>query len=314
MSTYDERIAQIHDEIDQHNAALGLASIKLDIGEIVTSIKEAGAITARTLEGLEVDDLPASTPRLLKKAIVKIAHGTASTSAAPTAAQAPSAPAAPQLAAPQNIVVSLDRPEDMVDDMLLARFDPLSPTNAVGAELARRANGVAFLLFTPDGVLHKPESLDRLKKIQIGRRVTDTVVIGGVTVRARSVGEPWQQVLAAENPLRPGEALADNGAGSSDVCAWTGKDWKGAPTEARQIIRLALEGGEIGSLTKETARIVIDMAHKGVAEVAAAYPNAAARLAELPTAQRPVLEIDLSVSEPTRLRPEVAPRLPFGQR
>lgn len=293
--SYDTKIKDIRALLEENNEALPKDhKNRVDVEGVIGALKDE-APTEKTLAQLrEGDKELRGIPEKLARAILAIASG--SEAAAPPAPPEASAKAMPTQ---QTIVVrrAEDELEQATDADLIARYNIENP-GSVGRELDGRAKGQPFLV-PVNGKIDVDASAGRLGALRRGRPVTPTVIIGGMPIRPLMVGEPLREEPLAENPLYPGEPLAE------ETCLHTNLSWTGVPREVRALLYLAVLSGECRVSGPEIARMIIREAKgsNAIAEVSSSYPNAAVRLRELPERSWPSLEID-----PAQMRAEEARR------
>lgn len=294
--TLNDLIEKLH----QFNKDAPAGVEKLDVATVEAALAKMGAhvpgalahMTSAMLVGVGV-------PALLAEMIVAEAKG--------VTAQVTSAPAAPAFTAaapvqPPTFILATDEPKNLTDAVLISRYDPENP-GPVGDELNARAGGRAFMIY--DGAaLVQGATEEVLRLVRKGRPVDDYYDLGsGRTARLRRVGESPQDQPLVENPLRPGAPLNEPG----ESCPQTHLSWKGVPLTVRQILRYALELGDLVLRGPEDTRNVITLAQKADAEavVRARYRRAAATFDETPEANRPMLQLAPTVERGG------APRPPF---
>jgi hypothetical protein len=281
--TYEESIARLKGLLETHNAAMVAAGDKDDVVDIATTMK-----ALRKAGGTSVEGLAALTLEDFKTAGFPIG-------VARQAIVAPAAPA-PVTGAPvvQRLLMVNERDEaaKLNNAALLAQYDYATP-GVIGEVLDERAKGRAFLLFDK-GTLCRAESAAYLDALVAGRRVVAMPEIGGRPVEPIRVGQKLAEEVETENPLYPGEALAQPG----DVCERTNESWKGIDAVVRLLLWMAVSvTGEIArGLSPETARAIIERARREGAEAAIrrSYPRASVALDKQPDNERHVLTLRAS--------------------
>lgn len=154
---------------------------------------------------------------------------------------------------PKIVVISDVRAKSMPLKNLVEAYDPLDGTNPVANEIKRRASEQPCIVFNPDGTVNVGATVTVIDEIRMGFPARTSFKIGTRSVAIYPVGKR-PGMMADENPLYPGRALRPD-----DTCDQTNRSWKGVPSEARVMARLALQTGEIKIMQIDDAHRVLDL-------------------------------------------------------
>lgn len=237
--------------IAEHNAALAagrdsltlVAPGTIDAEKFETRLKAMGGTTEDRLKGLSYEDilecLPAYDgvkPKLLAKEIAKAFRGKEEV-----------------VTATEKRPVSSKTAERMTIRELVEAFDADNSTNAIGSQLARIAKGQAFIVYSSGRTVDVESTLKLLQEIKKGFSGRDDFNVNGVPVQVYKLGEVPDN-FADENPLWENRPLRPDG-----TCDQMGRSWEGVELSVRQLIKIAVEQGEI-KVSIDTAHDVLDMA------------------------------------------------------
>jgi len=171
---------------------------------------------------------------------------------------------------------------------LVEVYDPEEPESAVGKRLKDISKGQPFIVFAEGRMIDVETTYKLLSELKAGypegRKDID---VGGKTKKVYNLGY-LPENYADENPLYPGRALRiDN------TCDQTGRSWEGVPLIVRQLIRVALDRGELKIDKIDDAHNAIDMAIAPDAEkkIRQRYRTASVSFDESTPDQRPSLKV-----------------------
>jgi hypothetical protein len=243
--SYEEKLDAARKLIEEHNSILGEKSNdKINLEDFIKFIKIAGGTSEERLKGFSYEDILTcmppnysefSTPRTVKpfalaKDIAKIFRGKeeVKTDAHP---------------------VSAKKVERMSLAELVAAYDPADSDNAVGKRLKEVCKGEKFIVFANGHTIDTVTTLKLLQELKQGypgRNEIDGKEVHHVGVLPDNYVD--------ENPLYKNRPLRPDG-----TCDQIGRSWEGVSLKVRQLIRLAMETGEL-TVSFDNAHNVMDIA------------------------------------------------------
>jgi hypothetical protein len=129
--------------------------------------------------------------------------------------------------------VTPDNAADVSARDLVLVYNPRQPRSAAAVEMAKRANGHAFIVFDEQGGVHRKLTTQLLEELERGDPARKHVEIGGKAVRIFKIGELPPETFD-EHPLKQGHALHRDGTDGH------GLNWRdGITLQVRQLLRLA---------------------------------------------------------------------------
>lgn len=188
--------------------------------------------------------------------------------------------------------VSTKKVEKMTVRELVENFDPEDYSSAVGKRLAEIAKNEPFIVYDNGRVVNIETTLKLLLEIKSGYKGREDVDVGGTTKRVYRLGE-LPENYADENPLYRDRPLRPDG-----TCDQTGRSWEGVPLAVRQLVRVAMDEGEL-SVNIETAHNILDMVMEAdaLSKLRKRYRKASVQFDELEkTGDLPKLKIELGSS------------------
>lgn len=188
--------------------------------------------------------------------------------------------------------VSTKKVEKMTVRELVENFDPEDYSSAVGKRLAEIAKNEPFIVYDNGRVVNIEATLKLLLEIKSGYKGREDVDVGGTTKRVYRLGE-LPENYADENPLYRDRPLRPDG-----TCDQTGRSWEGVPLAIRQLVRVAMDEGEL-SVNIETAHNILDMVMEAdaLSKLRKRYRKASVQFDELEkTGDLPKLKIELGSS------------------
>ena len=266
------KLAQAETLLRAHFKALG-AEDKTD--EILSNIKNGGGTSEANLEEMTVPDLErAGVPVLLARKIVRALGGNVDGAGDS-----------------RQVVIVNDDPVNLAarlkPEELVAEYDPNDPTNPFGERLNELTKGNVFLVFTDKASVNVPVSQKLVRELLDGFKPRTSIVVDGELQETYAVGERPAR-YADENPFVQGTMLRPDGVSDANV------EWGSLDMNVRQLIYLAVKGGEIVN-TKLEADVFDDVVGKKFEQVARRYPKAAIEFKKLDGAQAlPPLKLILS--------------------
>lgn len=280
--SYEDKMAAARTAIEQHNDAIG-EDFQINPDNFLTKIKIAGGTSEARLKTFAheqmlefMPEFDGVKPTALVKQIAQIFRGK-------------------QQEEEERKYVSSRKAERMNLRELVEHFDPQDTDSSVAKRLKEIAKEQPFIVFL-DGLTIDVENtvmiLSEVKKGYGGRKDID---VDGETKEVYPIGVlPATFDLVDEDPLYPNRPLRPDG--TSDQ---TGRSWEGVPLNVRQLIRLALEVGNIKNLDASGVWVIHDMAldADGFTRMKKMYRKAALRFKELEsTGDLPKLKIKIGGS------------------
>lgn len=149
--------------------------------------------------------------------------------------------------------VGSKKAEKMTPKELVESYDPDESDNSVGKRLKDISRGEAFVVFADNNnTVDVETTLKLLLEVKGGYKGRKDIDVGGTIKAVYKVGDKVD-AYADENPLYPSRPLRPDG-----TCDQTGRSWEGVPTELRQLVRVAMQTGDL-DVTIETAHNILDM-------------------------------------------------------
>jgi hypothetical protein len=262
LQSYQDRVSAVESLIDEHNKMISadMASVSaVDVyGHVrfamfVSQVRMMGGTSVERLADLSHEDIseclvnamgsvPANvsvpTPRILAKAIAAIFRGGGDKDGKSESS---------------GEYVSVKRAEKMSVAELLAALDPADVSTAVAKRLRVLSKGDKFIVFSSGRVVDIATSAKLLLEIRSGYPGRSEIRVNDRPVKVYALGE-LPDSFAEENPLYPGRPLRPDG-----TCDQLNRSWEGVAMEVRQLIRVAIDVGEL-RVSHETAHTIMDIA------------------------------------------------------
>lgn len=164
--------------------------------------------------------------------------------------------------------VTAKKADRMTPAELVAAFDPRDPDNAVGRRLREISRDQPFLVYR-DGQVNTEASAKLLREVQQGFPPLKIYTDSAGVYEVHRVGVIPDN-YADENPLYPGRPLRPDG-----TCDQTNRSWEGVALATRQLVRLAVESGQL-LVTLQSAHDTLDLviAPNGDQRLKQRYPAA----------------------------------------
>jgi hypothetical protein len=280
--SYNDRIDAALAAIKEHNEAVGGEGKAgyLSPDEFIQCVKASGGTSEERLSALSHEDLlacmPASPngvkPRVLAKEIADIFRS--KSAASETDEKRP---------------ISGKKADKMTPRELVEAFDPEDYSNAVGVRLATISKGEKFIVYSNGRIVDGDSTFKLLLEIKSGYPGRDDVDVNGVIKKTYRIGE-LPENYADENPLYRDRPLRPDG-----TCDQSGRSWEGVDLSVRQLIRVAMDEGEL-RVTHEIAHDTLDivMETDALKKLRSRYRKAAIKFDELAkTGNLPTLKIPL---------------------
>ena len=244
----EEKFSAVLSIIEEHNSAVGGPGSPgfIDQDAFVKEVKIVGGTSESRLKRFSYEDILAcmrpaisavggvrpTPPTVLAKEIASIFRGKTDDKPRP---------------------VGSNRANRMTVDELVRALDPEDHTNAVGRRLKNMSRGEPFVVFGSGRIVDNDATIQLLEEVKQGYDGRETFQTSDGIKQVYKVGS-LPDTYADENPLYPGRALRPDGA-----CDQTGRSWDGVQKEVRQLIRVAVDVGDL-NVNIETAHNVIDLA------------------------------------------------------
>lgn len=289
--------------INEHNDAIGGVSNPgyVDLNQFLTCIKAQGGTSEDRLKGLSYEDILDCLPA--------IHIATTNTDVKPVALAKAIAKVFRDKEETTEVVktVGSKKAEKLTVPELVEAFDPEDFTNAVGERLRKISRGEKFIVYSSGRTVDLENTKKLILEIKQGYPGRDSIEVNGKPTKTYRVGE-LPEAYAEENPLYPNRPLRPDG-----TCDQLNRSWEGVPLNVRQLIRIALENGEIsisGKSGRERANDVLDFALKSdaMSTLRKRYHEASLLFDEKEkTGSLPLLKISLEVKSTSKPRGIVNP-------
>lgn len=281
--SYNDRIQAAQTLVEQHNEAIGGKDNPgfINSDSFFACIKASGGTSEDRLSSLSHEDILACMPgmqingvevkpRALAKEIANVFRSN-------------------QGAKEEKRPVSGKKADKMTLRELVEALDPEDSSNSVGQRLATISKNQPFIVYL-DGRLVDVESTFKLiQEIKGGYPGREDFDVGGTIKKVYRLGD-LPENYADENPLYRDRPLRPDG-----TCDQTGRSWEGVPLAVRQLVRVAMDEGEL-NVSHEVAHNTLDivMEKDALKKLRQRYRKAAVQFDELAkTGDLPSLKIPL---------------------
>ena len=278
--SYNDRIDAALAAINQHNEAVGGEGKPgfLNSDDFLACVKASGGTSDERLSALSHEDLlacmPASPngikPRILAREIANIFRNKA-------------------VVTDDKRPVTGRRAEKMTPRELVEAFDPEDYSNPVGVRLATISKGEKFIVYSDGRMVDVDTTFKLLSEIKGGYPGRNDIDVNGSIKKVYGLGE-LPENYADENPIYRDRPLRPDG-----TCDQTGRSWEGVDLSVRQLIRVAMDEGEL-KITHEVAHNILDavLETDALKKLRSRYRKAAIKFDELvKTGDLPTLKIPL---------------------
>lgn len=272
--------------LSEHNEAIGetdgeLLPGQVDPDKVIGCIKAAGGTSEDRLKRFRYEEILACLPETegvkpvaLARDLADIFRGKESTNSDT-----------------ERRPISSKKAERMTPRELVENFDPEEPDSPIGRRLSKQAQGEPFVIFSNGRDVDVDSTLTLFKEVKGGRYDgRETYEVNGEIKKVYRVGE-LPDDFAEENPLYEDVPLRPDG-----TCDQTGRSWESVRLEVRQMVRVAIDEGELTISDIDKAHDVINIAIKSNAlkELQQRYRHSAVKFKELQsTGELPKLKIPL---------------------
>jgi hypothetical protein len=277
--TYADKVSAAKGALTEYNSKVGEAS-RIDAEGFEKGLAEKlGAFDESTLELVTVQDLTDTfkVPNALARRLVQIFKDQVETPSGTTARR----------------ITATNAPTASVEE-LVAAYDPQLPTTPAAEELKKRTHGSPCVAFRADGKVDYETTVREASAVANGEAAREHATVDGKPVKLYPIGERPPQT-ADEHPLRRGDSLRKDGTDS------LGLNWTSVPLNVRQLLRLAIETGELRINSNDGIHDTHERAKEAEAfsTLSSRYPQAAIRFAELEgTGALPTLKINRGGTRP----------------
>ena len=284
--SYTDRIDAALAAITQHNEAVGDGKPGfVNSEEFIQCVKASGGTSEDRLASLMHEDILACMPagpsgvkpRVLAKEIADIFRTKSGA------------------ANDEKRLISGKKADRMSPRELVEAFDPEDYGNSVGVRLSSISKGEKFIVYKNARIVDVDTTFKLLMEIKAGYQGRDEVDCNNDIKKVYRIGE-LPENYADENPLYHDRPLRPDG-----TCDQTGRSWEGVALSVRQLVRIALDEGQLngGTITLEQAHDTIDdvMQKDALKNLRMRYRKAAIKFDELAqTGDLPTLKIPLGGS------------------
>lgn len=291
--SYNDKVDAALAVVNEHNEAVGGEGKPgfVNADAFITCVKATGGTNEARLADLSHEDILACLPehngvkpRVLAKQVAQIFRNTST-----------------EPVSDQKRPVSTKKAERMTPRELVEHFDPEEPENPVGKRLQDISRGEPFIVYESGRTVDVETTVKLLLEIKSGYQGREDIDVRGSTKKVYRLGE-LPENYADENPLYRDRPLRPDG-----TCDQTGRSWEGVDLSVRQLVRVAMDSGEL-KVNIETAHNVLDMVLEpgAMEKLRKRYRKASVQFDELAaTGDLPRLRIPLGgSSESTRPFPE----------
>lgn len=290
MKTYQEKVDAALAVIAEHNDAIGGNANPgyVDPTKFINCVKATGGTSADRLSQLSHEDIleclptvPETNvkPRILAKAIAAVFRSKEVDPTLPVE--------------DKKRPVSAKKADRMTPRELVEAFDPEDYNNPVGSRLAVVSKGEPFIVYTDARAVDVETTLKLLMEVKQGYKGREDVDVAGGVKKVYKLGD-LPENYADENPLYRNRPLRPDG-----TCDQTGRSWEGIPLNVRQMVRVAMDEGEL-NVSLEQAHNTLDLVMQPEAfnKLRQRYRKSAIAFDEqAKTGSLPTLKIELGGSE-----------------
>jgi hypothetical protein len=242
---YDAALAVVA----EHNSVVGQGNPGyVDPNQFAERLKASGGTSVDRLKALSYEDIVAAMPShlggvkpvALAKDIAKIFRGkeeVANTS--------------------QGRPISAKKADKMSLKELVENYDPEEAENPVGKRLKEISRGQKFIVYSSGRTVDVDTTFKLLDEVKKGFPERDSIEINGEIMEVHPVGA-LPDNFVDENPLYRDRPLRPDG-----TCDQTNRSWNGVPTRVRQLIRVAMDIGDLKNLSIERVHDIMDMVVEG---------------------------------------------------
>lgn len=250
---YDQKIAKARQLLEQHNSTVD-EDCQINFDHFLKNLQKAGGTSEDALKAVSWEDLKdCGLPVILARRVSYIFRQEGEESAGKTA------------------WVSQKKAQQMTTVELMERYNPKDSDSSVYERLQKLSKGKKCVVFTNDGKVDVGTSAKLLDDILDGMSEMEIATGQDGPSQVYCIGDRPDHYWD-ENPLYRGRPLR-----SGEICDQTNRSWGGISKSIRQLVRLALDEGEIRVLCVADAHSILDYLVKNDTfdEVARRYPKAA---------------------------------------
>lgn len=228
--------------ISEHNSVVGgcgASPARIDESKFLDNIKASGGTNLDRLKALSYEDILACMqisssikPIAIAKDIAKIFRGKEESKT-------------------ENRPVSAKKADKMTFLELVQSYDP-EEDNGVSKRLKEISRGEPFIVFSSGRTVNVDLTFKLLQEVKQGYEGRKSTDVNGEPQEVYAVGN-LPDNFVDENPLYRNRPLRPDG-----TCDQTGRSWNGVPMNVRQLVRLAMETGEL-EVTIDKANDVLDL-------------------------------------------------------
>lgn len=277
--SYNDRIEAAQNAISQHNEAVGGEGKPgfVNSEAFIECLKASGGTSEERLSSFMHEDILACLPEykgIKPRVLAQDIAGIFRSKKSQTDEKRP---------------VTSKKAERMTPRELVEAFDPEDSDNPVGKRLSEISKDQKFLVYSDARIVDVESTFKILMEIKSGFPGRDDIDVNGSVKKVYRVGD-LPENYADENPLYRDRPLRPDG-----TCDQLGRSWEGVDLAVRQLIRVAMDMGEL-NVTHETAHDILDAVLEPDAfkKLQKRYRKAAVQFAELAqTGDLPTLKIPL---------------------
>lgn len=207
------------------------------VDSFIQKIKLAGGTNEERLKSLSYEDILAAMPEINGMKPIALAKDIAKVFRGKEEVKSENEPRP----------VSAKKAERMTLRELVEAYDPSDYSNPVGKRLSEISKNEKFIVFLTGHTVDVETTVKLLQEVKQGYQGRDE--IDGKEVHR--IGEVPDNFVD-ENPLYKNRPLRPDG-----TCDQTGRSWNGVPMNVRQLVRIAIETGEL-AVSFEQAHNILD--------------------------------------------------------
>jgi len=249
--TVEDKLEQVRSVLVDHNSAVGGENAPgyVDVDNFFTLVKAIGGSSEEGLKRFSHEQIADCLPEVSVNGSKKVKQMILAKSIAAIFRQKDSTSVDES---PEKRPVSSKKVERMTLQELVSAFDPSDSNNRVSKRLREISRGENFVVYVKGRDVDVVTTLQLLKEVQQGYDGRDSITVDETLKKVHSI-DYLPENYADENPLYPDRPLRPDG-----TCDQTNRSWEGVALKLRQIVRIALDRGDI-KVSRETSHDILDL-------------------------------------------------------